>query len=116
MKYQDCLEECIGIKAFNEYISIFCGYPIPKSKVWQQCVAEATFELGDDAHCVNFMARYEVRLARRGIETVSAIRTERAIDEALFFNDIPAEILKAMVKRVKPATPHKNIKFLSYGW
>jgi hypothetical protein len=71
--YQSCLQECIAI-AMAEGLAtdaeIYANYPTPSEKEWSECVQEL-IDLGEDLeNPYDCMARYELRLGKRGIKTV----------------------------------------------
>jgi hypothetical protein len=71
--YQSCLQECIAIamaEGLETDAKIYANYPTPSEEEWSECVQEL-IDLGEDLeNPYDCMARYELRLGKRGIKTV----------------------------------------------
>lgn len=110
MKYKDSLKERIRFCQNEEHKEIYREYPKPTAEVWNQCIIEAEMcgSTMSDA-----LSRYEVILARQDIPTVSVEKAEMIIGLALEDEGIPAEIMKAVAKRIDTLTTTKGIKIHS---
>jgi len=71
--YQACLEQCIfdalAVTAEGDAV-MYRGYPVPSDAEWVECLQETHDDGEDLQNPYECLARYEFRLAKRGIKTV----------------------------------------------
>ena len=112
MKYKECLRVCAGnIYGDDDAARLYMSYPPPTTKEWSQCLAEARIINGTRVCAHSYMSRYEVMLARKGIQTVGENKAELYIELMLQEGGVAPEIALAMAARIPSWTEYKDIKF-----
>lgn len=92
MDYESCLNECV-LEAKSS-ADTYKSYPKPSAELWKGCVDEALFLRRNETNAFSCIGRYEIRLAKLGLDTVSAQLAESLVFEACC-NNIPVLFLVA---------------------
>jgi hypothetical protein len=73
MNYATCVAECAveeRSRGCARYADLYESYPVPGPAEWAQCLLEVDLAGEDRKNPYHCMGAYELRLSRRGIETV----------------------------------------------
>lgn len=112
MTYQQCLEECVDnalLEGDEQAAALYRGQPLPTEKEWSECLHEVAEEPSEDlSNPFHVMARYELRLYKRGLSTVlgqHAFQFEGELHAAAIKAGIPAESAPQLVSLVIESTP-----------
>lgn len=112
MTYQQCLQSCIEsvlLGGDEEAAALYRGMPLPTEQVWSLCLQEVAEEPTEDlSNPFHVIARYELRLFKRGLPTVlgkQAFQVKSELEAAAHKAGIPAEFVPSAVSLFIESTP-----------
>ena len=112
MTYQQCLQSCIENVLLGgdvEAAALYRGMPLPTERVWSLCLQEVAEEPTEDlSNPFHVIARYELRLFKRGLPTVlgqHAFQVKNELQAAAQKVGVPAEFIPNAVSLIIESTP-----------